>query len=71
MANHIDIDQEKCKGCELCTSACPFHIIRMSPDRINGKGYTPAELHDPDGKCSACALCFQMCPDVCITVHKD
>jgi len=70
MANHIEIDQEKCKGCELCTAACPFGIIRMSPDRINVKGYTPADLFDPEGRCTACAMCFQVCPDVCITVHK-
>jgi len=26
----IVIDEERCKGCELCIPACPKHIIVMS-----------------------------------------
>jgi len=68
--NQIQIDETKCKGCELCVQACPLSLIRMATSRINTKGYNPAEPHDPAHKCTACTLCYQVCPDVCITVLK-
>ncbi len=69
--NHIVIDTEKCKGCQLCVQACPLGIIRMSTTVINKKGYTPAEPADPEHRCTACTMCYQVCPDVCITVYKE
>ena len=66
----IIIDAERCKGCELCLSACPPGVIRMG-DYFNKKGYRPAVLVDPDNKCTGCALCAVVCPDVCLTVFRD
>ena len=40
----IIVREEVCKGCEMCVNACPKKIIRLSKDRINAKGYHPAEL---------------------------
>ena len=42
----IIVREEVCKGCEMCVNACPKKIIRLSKDRINAKGYHPAELID-------------------------
>ncbi|ACL69434.1 4Fe-4S dicluster domain-containing protein [Halothermothrix orenii] len=64
----VIFDEERCKGCELCTAVCPVKIIKMA-DRINSHGYHPAEVVDQD-KCLSCGLCAQMCPDVVITVYK-
>ncbi|PKM80098.1 MAG: tungsten formylmethanofuran dehydrogenase [Firmicutes bacterium HGW-Firmicutes-14] len=65
----IVIDEERCKGCALCTAACPKGLIRIS-GRLNGSGYHPAEIVDGE-KCRGCALCAVMCPDVAIEVEKE
>lgn len=64
----IIIDEEKCKGCELCTVACPKDIIVMA-EHFNKKGYHPAEQINPE-KCTGCAFCAMTCPDVAIEVYK-
>lgn len=63
------IDETRCKGCGLCTIACPQKLIKLS-EKINAQGYTPALLTSEE-KCTGCALCAEMCPDVAITVFKD
>jgi 2-oxoglutarate ferredoxin oxidoreductase subunit delta len=65
----IVIDDEMCKGCELCTTVCPYSLIQMA-DHYNAKGYRPAVLVDPDGRCTGCTLCAMMCPDAVITVFR-
>lgn len=67
----IEINEITCKGCTLCTIACPQDVIQMSTEKPNAKGYYPAALVDPDGKCTGCALCAVACPDVCITVYRQ
>ncbi len=66
----ISIDADRCKGCELCTTVCPQHVLAMNEDTLNAKGYHPAMLVDPDGECTGCAVCSIICPDVCITVFR-
>lgn len=65
----IIVDEFYCKGCELCVAACPKHIIALSEEKINDKGYHPAELTKPE-ECTGCATCAMMCPDVAITVER-
>ncbi len=66
----IEIAEERCKGCELCTSVCPKDIIHMA-SYINARGYRPAQLVDPDHECTGCTLCALICPDVVITVYRE
>jgi len=66
----IEIAEERCKGCELCTSVCPKGIIHMA-DYFNARGYRPAQLVDPDHDCTGCTLCALVCPDVVITVYRE
>ena len=66
----IIVDEERCKGCELCTTVCPKDLIRMA-DTFNMKGYRSAALVDPEGSCTGCAICAVICPDVCITVYRE
>lgn len=65
----IIVNEKYCKGCELCVSACPKHIIALAANRINAKGYHPAELTD-EAACVGCASCAMMCPDAAITVLR-
>ena len=58
-----------CQGCGLCVEACPKHILAIAKDKINQKGYSPAEMTDQN-KCIGCAFCATMCPDCIITVEK-
>ncbi len=70
MRGTIVIDEDRCKGCELCTGACPKHIIEMA-DYFTPRGYRPAKLVDPNGACTGCLLCSTICPDVAITVYRE
>ena len=38
----IVVDNERCKGCELCTVACRLKLISMS-EAVNHKGYHYAQ----------------------------
>ncbi|MDD3766750.1 MAG: 4Fe-4S binding protein [Eubacteriales bacterium] len=65
----VIFDENSCKGCELCAHVCPKKIIAMAKDRLNSKGFHPAEVADMD-KCIGCKFCATICPDVVITVEK-
>ena len=64
----VTFTEERCKGCELCTTVCPVKIVIMA-DRINSKGFRPATVNDMN-KCIACAACARICPDAVIEVEK-
>lgn len=64
----IVIDYEKCKGCEVCVSACPTHVIDMSKE-VNGKGYNYAFPENIE-ECTGCMNCSIVCPDGVITVYR-
>ena len=63
----ITVDDGFCKGCGLCVTVCPAHIIRPS-GRFNRQGY---EVMETEGRCTGCASCALMCPDVAIRVFKS
>ena len=65
----VIFDEDRCKGCELCTTVCPKNIVVMSKTRLNSKGFRPAEIVDAE-KCIGCAFCARMCPDTVIEVVK-
>jgi len=65
----VTFNEEKCKGCMLCTTACPKKIVVMAKNRLNGKGFHPAEVLEMD-KCIGCKSCAIICPDVVITVER-
>ena len=67
--SRILVDEERCKGCGLCTLVCPHNLVQISA-HFNVKGYRPATSVDPEGNCIGCANCATMCPDVAITVCR-
>ena len=42
MTAKVTFDSDHCKGCELCTTVCPKHIVAIDQSVINRKGYHPA-----------------------------
>ncbi len=64
----VKFKEDICKGCGLCAAACPLKIIALSKDRLNAKGFHPAEITAPE-KCTKCASCAIMCPDVAIEIE--
>jgi len=70
----IEIDLELCKDCKLCMSVCPHQLIKTS-DRLNKKGYYPAQFTDEtlkkeEKKCTGCGLCAISCPEIAIEVYR-
>lgn len=65
----ILIDKERCKGCELCVSACTHVVLKMA-DGLNSKGYHFAKIQEPEA-CTGCQQCAQMCPDAAIEIEGD
>lgn len=69
----IEIEEDRCKGCELCVAACPRSLIQISR-QINKLGYHSALTHPEEhasGKgCTGCVLCALVCPETAINVYR-
>jgi 2-oxoglutarate ferredoxin oxidoreductase subunit delta len=72
----LQIDERRCKGCNLCTLVCPYRIFRPGK-RANRKGVVVPELDRPE-RCANCRLrnlygrtlcgtCQMICPDQAIS----
>ncbi|MEZ4601765.1 MAG: ferredoxin family protein [Syntrophotaleaceae bacterium] len=64
----IEIDQDRCKGCALCTTACPRNLITLK-EQVSEQGF-PVARFDDVGNCAGCALCASICPDIAIKVFS-
>ena len=63
----VKIDIQKCKGCEVCTTACKEDALSLSPT-INIKGYRYIIANND--LCTGCVNCALVCPDAVITVYR-
>jgi 2-oxoglutarate ferredoxin oxidoreductase subunit delta len=72
---NLEIDESRCKGCNLCTMVCPYHIFQEG-DRPNERGIIVPRLVHPE-RCTNCRLqhlygrrlcgvCQMICPDQAI-----
>lgn len=66
----VTVDTNSCKGCELCVSVCPKHVLAIDKTEFNARGVFPASVANADG-CIGCASCAIMCPDGAITVIRE
>ncbi|MDI7266578.1 MAG: 4Fe-4S binding protein [Myxococcota bacterium] len=62
----VQVDRDRCKGCEMCVAACPQQVLGLSR-QINFKGYFPAEPVRPE-LCLGCRICAIVCPDVAVEI---
>jgi 2-oxoglutarate ferredoxin oxidoreductase subunit delta len=65
----IEVDVNRCKGCELCVAACPCKAIGLS-DQFNASGYYPCIVIHPE-KCTGCGFCALVCPEMAIEVFRE
>lgn len=65
----VEFNEDFCKGCNLCVSVCPTQTLALSNERLNAKGYRPAEAKYPE-RCIGCGNCAIMCPDSVISVFR-
>lgn len=64
----LAIAEERCKGCELCITACPHDALDLDRSIVNRLGYHPVRLTDATA-CTSCAICAKVCPDAVFTVY--
>ncbi|MBT3232061.1 MAG: 4Fe-4S binding protein [Calditrichaeota bacterium] len=64
----IDLNQDWCKGCNLCIKICPIDGIFTEAEEIGKKGFKPIVVN-PTG-CTGCMICELLCPDLAITVEE-
>jgi 2-oxoglutarate ferredoxin oxidoreductase subunit delta len=69
MLGKIEIDVCRCKGCGLCTIACPRMLLKLSDESTCESGYASVSISSQD-KCAGCALCAGMCPSIAISVYS-
>jgi 2-oxoglutarate ferredoxin oxidoreductase subunit delta len=63
----VEINIQKCKGCELCTLACKEGVLSLS-NSINNKGYR--YIIPNNDLCTGCVNCALVCPDAVISVYR-
>lgn len=61
MGFHVEIDQDRCKGCGKCVSICPKSLIKV----VDRK----AVVAEPD-RCDGLAGCIHRCPEGAITITR-
>lgn len=65
----VEIDANRCKGCDLCVVACPTSVLALQPKEVNDRGYHFAYTAAAEA-CIGCGSCAAVCPDACIEVYR-
>jgi 2-oxoglutarate ferredoxin oxidoreductase subunit delta len=74
------IDEDRCKGCNICTMVCPYRIFQPGT-KPNKRGVYVPELDRPE-RCTNCRLrslygrtlcgvCQMICPDQAISWEEE
>ncbi len=65
----IEIDEDLCKGCDICVEFCPLKVFEKS-EKLNRKGYYVPIVAKED-ECVGCRLCELLCPEFSISVTNE
>ena len=65
----IYIDDDLCKGCEICIAFCPLKVFDNS-EKLNRKGYYVPVVVNEDA-CVGCRLCELLCPEFAIIITNE
>ncbi len=57
----VQVDLEKCDGCEECVNLCPSEVFQMKDGKSD-----PVNASD----CANCLTCVESCPNGAITVTE-
>ncbi len=57
----VNVDHDKCDGCEECINVCPTAVFELNDNKSN--------LVNPD-ECVGCMSCVEACPNQAITVNE-
>lgn len=66
---YVEIDTERCKGCNLCVIHCPVDCLALNTSDTNSYGLHYAYLAEAE-TCIGCVNCGVICPDGAITVYR-
>ena len=61
MGYQVEVDKEKCKGCEECVEVCPVDVFEMQDDKSE-----PVNAEE----CLGCESCLEVCDEEAITVTE-
>ena len=74
------IDERRCKGCNLCTAVCPYHIFQEGR-HLNERGIIVPVLDRPERRTNCrlrhlygrqlCGACQLICPDQAIFWEEE
>lgn len=65
----LELNQERCKGCELCVEACRREVLTMG-EQINRLGYRSVVSERPE-LCTGCRACALVCPEVVFAIYQS
>ena len=65
----IEINDDLCKGCDICIEFCPLKVFLKS-DSLNRKGYYIPIIAEED-LCVGCRLCELLCPEFAIIITNE
>ena len=65
----IHIDEEYCKGCDICIELCPTDVFTKS-EQINSRGYY-IPIPEVIENCTGCMICELICPEMAVIIIED
>jgi len=68
-AQHVYLDQARCRGCQLCLGICPNELFKPGLEP-NADAFFPVEMQHPE-YCINCMRCVQICPDSALDVPEQ
>ena len=61
MAYTVEVDQDKCEGCEECIEVCPVDVFELQDGKAD-----PVNAEE----CLGCESCVEVCDQEAITVTE-